>query len=271
MTPIWTKQERSLPEQTSTSLSDNQAYPEACIQAANDYRAFNNFRRNPAYNQILEHVTQEQGAEYLRLLSREPTILAAMDRFKRNDDYGNPITFEYPGCGAVSPTTLRYVKVLAELQSLFGTLENFDICEIGVGYGGQCRVINEYCKPRTYCLVDIRPALALSQRFLDSYILHSVVSYKTANELHPQEYDLAVSNYAFTELPRPLQEVYLRKVILESRRGYMTYNEITPPEFRSYKADELVEMIPGARILPEQPLTHPKNCVIVWGDRTAAR
>lgn len=271
MTPIWTKQERLSPGPTATSLSNNQSYPEACVQAANDCRAFNNFRRNPAYNQILEHVTQQQGAEYLRLLSRNPEILAAMDRFRRNDDYGNPITFEYPGCGTVSPTTLRYVKVLAEMQSLFGTLDSFDICEIGVGYGGQCRVINEYFDPRTYCLVDIRPALALAQRFLDNYILHSVVTYKTANELHQREYDLVVSNYAFTELPRPLQDVYLRKAILDSKRGYITYNEITPAEFRSYKADELVAMIPGARILPEQPLTHHKNCVIVWGDSAAAR
>lgn len=258
-------------EQRSTSLSDNQAYPDACIQAANDYRAFNNFRRNPLYNQILEHVTQEQGAEYLRFISRDPNILAAMERFKTNDAYGNPITFEYPGHGAVSPTTLRYVKVLADLKSLFATLEGLDICEIGVGYGGQCRVIDDYFKPSTYCLVDIQPALALAQRFLDNYILQSVISYKTANELQLREYELVISNYAFTELPRSLQDAYLRKAILNSRRGYITYNEITPPEFRSYKADELVAMIPGARILPEHPLTHPKNCVIVWGESAVGR
>jgi putative sugar O-methyltransferase len=257
--------DRALPESVLTSISDNQTYPQACIQAANDYRAFNAFRRNPSYNEILEHVPESQGAEYLELLSRDPDVLAAMDRFKRNDDHGSPQTFEYPGIGAVSPTTLRYVKVLADIKAHFQTADDLNICEIGVGYGGQCRVINAFFKPRAYCLVDIQPALALAQRFLDNYILHSVLSYKTVNELEPLEYDLVISNYAFTELPRALQDVYLRKVILNSKKGYITYNEITPAEFRSYKADELTSAIPGSKILKEEPLTHPKNCVIVWG------
>ena len=85
------------------------------------------------------------------------------------------------------------------------------------------------------------------------------------NELSPIDYDLAISNYAFTELPRTLQDIYLNRVILKAKRGYITYNEITPKEFNSYKAAELVEMIPGALITKEIPLTHPKNCVIIWG------
>jgi hypothetical protein len=113
--------------------------------------------------------------------------------------------------------------------------------------------------------VDIQPALALAQRYLDNYILHSVLSYKTVNELGPREYDLVIINYAFTELPRGLQDVYLQRVILNSKKGYVTYNEITPAEFRSYKADELISAIPGSKIVKEEPLTHPKNCVIVWG------
>ncbi len=35
--------------------------------------------------------------------------------------------------------------------------------------------------------------------------------------------------------------------------------------FNSYKPDELAAMIPGVKILKEEPLTHPKNCIIVWG------
>ncbi len=80
-----------------------------------------------------------------------------------------------------------------------------------------------------------------------------------------------ISNYAFTELPRTIQEVYLRKVILRSKRGYITYNEITPPAFRSLKVDELTAIIPGTRILKEEPLSHPRNCIIVWGDAGSGR
>lgn len=255
----------SVPARISTSLSDNQAYPQVCINASNDYRFFNNFRRNPIYNQILEHVSEEQGHKYLQLISNDSDILASINNFKPNDNYGNPRMYEYPNIGRISPSTLRYIKVLADIKTHFQTVDNLDICEIGIGYGGQCRVINAYYKPATYCLVDIQPALALAQRFLDNYILHSTLAYKTMNELVQRDYDLVLSNYAFTELPRTIQDIYLNKVILNSKRGYITYNEITSAEFNSYKADELVAIIPGSKILKEEPLTHPKNCIIVWG------
>jgi len=235
------------------------------MQASIDYTFFNNFRRNPVYNQILEHVSEEQGGAYLQIISGYPDILGAMENFKLNDSYGNPRMYEYPGIGSISPTTLRYIKILADLKAHFNTVDGLDICEIGVGYGGQCRIINAYYKPAAYCLVDIQPALALTQRYLDNYILHSVLTYRTMNQLYKDDYDLVLSNYAFTELPRTMQDVYLNKVILNSKRGYITYNEITPKEFNSYKVHELISMIPGSEVLREEPLTHPKNCIIVWG------
>lgn len=255
----------SFSRRISTSLSDNQAYPQVCTQASIDYRIFNNFRRNPVYNEVLEHVSEKQGREYLKLISNDLDILGAINDFKLNDDYGNPRVYEYSGIGMISPTTLRYIKVLVDLKKHFGTLDDLNICEIGAGYGGQCRIINGYHRPAIYCLVDIQPALALAQRFLDNFILHSMLMCKTMNKLEDRNYDLILSNYAFTELPRVIQDVYLSKVILKSKKGYITYNEITPSIFNSYKAIELVEMIPGSKIIKEEPLTHPKNCIILWG------
>lgn len=256
---------RPLVSRMATSLSDNQTYPQVCLQASSDYRLFNRFRRNSTYTEILEHVSEKAGREYLQIISRSPNIRAAMESFKRNDDYGGPKIFDYPGVGRISPSTLRYVKVLADIEGYFSTLSGLNICEIGVGYGGQCRIINAHDQPATYCLVDLQPALALAQRFLDHYVLPAVITYQTMNELERRDYDLVISNYAFTELPRAIQEVYLNKVILNSSRGYITYNEITPESFHSYKADELLAKIPGSVRFDEEPLTHPKNCLIVWG------
>lgn len=256
---------KSFPVRVSTSLSDNQSYPQVCLDATHDLRLFGQFRRHPVYNLILEHVTHEQGSEYLRLASQDAEVMARIDEFKQNDAWGNPRMHTYPGVGEVSPTTLRYVKVLADLKRLFTSLDGLDICEIGVGYGGQCRVVNAFFKPASYRLVDIEPALGLAQRFLDNFALPATIAYRTMNELETRPYDLVISNYAFTELRRSIQDVYLQRVILRSKRGYITYNEINPPEFRSYKARELVDMIPGAKILEEVPLTCPNNCIIVWG------
>jgi putative sugar O-methyltransferase len=254
------------PRCIATSISDDQAYPQVCIKASNDYRRFNNFRRNPIYNMILEHVHNEHGHQYFQAICKDQEILGEMDKFKLNDAYGNPRMYAYNGIGMISPTTLRYIKVLSDLKSHFQTLDNLHICEIGVGYGGQCRVINAYYRPASYCLVDLQPALSLTQRYLDNFILNSVLTYRTANELEPREYDLVISNYAFSELRRDLQTAYLKKVILKSKRGYITYNEIVPDAFKSYQLTELTKLIPGSRVLKEEPLTHSGNALIVWGE-----
>lgn len=255
----------TLSKKISTSLSDNQIYPQVCLNAANDYRCFNQFRQNSIYNEILEHVTEKEGAAYLELIAHDPVLLGEIEKFRQNDLYGTPRIFQYPNVGSVSPSTLRYVKVLSDLKNLFLSLDNLSICEIGVGYGGQCRIINAEYVPASYRLVDIKPALLLAQRFLDNYAIKSTLSYMTMNELEKSNYDLVISNYAFTELPRHIQEIYLNKIILNSRRGYIIYNDINPAEFKSYKKEELLNVIPGSQIIDEVPLTHPNNCVIVWG------
>lgn len=249
----------------AASLSDNDSYPAACARAARDSRLFACFRSEAAYTHILEHVGADLGAEYLRLLAADRVIMEALDEFRRNDDYGGPQTVDYPGVGRFSPTTLRYIKVLKDLKTYFGSLDAMRICEIGVGYGGQCRVIHAVCQPAAYVLVDLPQALLLAQRYLSNFSLpHAPVACSMA-QLAAADYGLVISNYAFTELTREIQDEYLSKVILRAQRGYITYNEITPPSYRSYRAEELLAMIPGARRLPEAPLTHPANCIIQWG------
>lgn len=258
---------RMLEMKMSTSLSDNQQYPDFCLKASNDYKIFNNFRANPVYNTILEHGALQQGMEYLAEAGKNPELLKQMEKFKENDAWGGPVTYEFPPYGKVSPSTLRYVKVLGDLISSFGNMNELRIAEIGVGYGGQCRIINSFFNPASYLLVDIKPALLLAQRYLDNFILPSQVDFKTMNELGAASYDLVISNYAFTELPRAIQVIYLKKIILNSRNGYITYNEITPPHFKSFNRKELLEIIPNSKIIEEIPLTYSNNCIIVWGTR----
>lgn len=252
---------------TSLSLSDNQVYPQACIDASIDYTSFNSFKRNKSYNEILEHVTESQGHQYLEIISKNSDIMKKIDVFKENDKVGNPVLYDYPEIGLFSPTTLRYIKVLVDIEKLFkGFGQDNNICEIGVGYGGQCRIFDSYYSGiNQYYLVDIQPVLLLTQRYLDHYILNTQVIYRTSNELAKKSYDMVISNYAFTELSRELQDKYLKTIILNSKRGYITYNEINPLSFNSYKAAELVSIIPNSKIIAEEPLTHSKNCIIVWG------
>lgn len=257
----------ALQSRQSTSISDNQIYPDFCIKASTDLLVFSNFRRNDVYRKILEHVGFEQGIDYLNEIKKNKfDILKNLELLKKNDDWGNPELFDYPEIGKISPSTLRYVKVLSDLSKLFKTMDGLRICEIGVGYGGQCRIINSVYSPSEYTLVDIKPALMLTQCYLDNYILNAVTKYMTMNELEVKNYDLVISNYAFSELPRNVQDVYLKKVILNSKKGYITFNDISPAHFNSYKSEELTNLIPNSRIIDEKPLTHKNNCIIIWGD-----
>jgi hypothetical protein len=87
------------------------------------------------------------------------------------------------------------------------------------------------------------------------------------NELTKQDYDLFISNYAFTELRREIQDVYLEKIIKNSKRGYITYNEITPDSFNTYKKDELLKLLPNSRTIPDKPEHNHTNCIIIWGEK----
>jgi putative sugar O-methyltransferase len=251
--------------QLKTSLTDNGEYPEFCDRASKDTSLFENFRRNPIYNAALEHDSQEQGREYLELAQKLSGFDSHLEEFKKNDRIGNPEIFEFDGIGEISPTTLRYIKVLSDLEQEFATLDNLSICEIGVGYGGLCRIIDSYFQVKSYCLVDLPPVLAIAQKYLSHFQVRTQITCQTAEELNPEaEYDLVISNYAFTEIRREFQEVYLKKIVLRSKRGYITYNAINPESFNSYSLDELLEIIPNLRILPEIKLTDPNDRMLVW-------
>lgn len=253
-----------------SSISDDDEYPRFCELASGNTRVFRRFRRSAIYMRILEHVTREQGTGYLKQLEADPEMMDRLGGLLVPVDVGGPRTYRFPGVGVVSPTTLRYVKVAADLRRLFGSLDGRRVAEIGVGYAGQARAIATSWKVAGYELYDLPPILTLARRFLtEAGVDLTPFAFHDGRSPEPVEVDLVVSNYAFSELRREIQDAYLENVIRGAPRGYLTYNHISPPELRSYTSDEIVAMIPGARTLPEVPLTDPRNVIIVWGHETS--
>jgi hypothetical protein len=251
-----------------TSFSDNLEYPEFCKKASNDDVVFSSFRRNPAYNKIVELLTEEQGAGFLKEIELNVDSISEIEKFKKNDLFGYPRVYGYPVVGDISPTTLMYIKIIFELENIFGALDGFEIVEVGVGYGGQARIINEKFNIRSYSLLDLDGPLALASKYLGNFEIQSDLFFETIGEISEKKYDLFISNFAFTELRRSIQEEYLYKIILHSKRGYLIYNDINPEEFNSFKKEELLNLIPNSRIITEEPLTSPKNCIIIWGEQS---
>lgn len=253
-----------------TSASDNDYYPALCYAASKEPSYFKDFRRNIVYNRILENVSKEDGQRCLDVIAKNKVKFtdADWDDFLKNDSIGTPKTFSYHINGrtlSASPTTVRYAKVLQDILVLFDTGKIRSVAEIGVGYGGQCRIMTSYLKTlEHYRLFDLPEVLALTERYLGhfdagpaEFVDGTKVDTDTAS-------DLIISNFAFTELIPEVQDIYLKHVILRARAGYITYNALGHNLYRSYSPEQLLEKIPGSSIIPEDPLTCPGNCIIIW-------
>ncbi len=112
------------------------------------------------------------------------------------------------------------------------------------------------------------PKSRIKGKYLDKLELKNV-NYWTINDLpENQDYDLIISNYAFSECTKTIQEIYLEKIINKSLRGYMTCNFISFfGGVGSYSKKELITKISHTtRLLPEKPLTWFNNIVLVWDE-----
>lgn len=220
---------------------------------------------------ILEHVTRELGQAYLNVLRRwAPCVIARIDEFKVNDLVGGPITHAYEGIGRISPTTLRYLKVAADLEACFNWSATTAVAEIGVGYGGQLLCADRLLPFGSWTLFDLQPVLRLATRYLESHLLRGSYRATTLNQLPPTTFDIVVSNYAFSELPATVQIAYLRKVVSLAAAGYMTMNsgrEGTPFAEGHISLTELRKHLPESEIIDEYPRSASGGYIILWGHK----
>jgi hypothetical protein len=245
-----------------SSVTDRDEFLDFCDRAATDDATFATFRRDPTIVGIFEHVSVEHGAAYLDVIKRDQPHLIkdGFDRFRTNDEFGAPVTASYPGIGEVSPVTLRYLKVVSDLETYFGV-------EIGVGYGGQARLLLERWDIRSYSLIDLGPVLRLAKRFLRDAGPYPAARFLEPDLVTARDFDLCISNYAFSELSREAQERYRRAIVARSAAGYMTCNFISDVHgVRSWSKAQLQRMRPDAHWVPEEPLTFEGNAVLLWGD-----
>lgn len=250
------------------SASDNGRYVHIVDLAVRSDRIFKNFRRHPEYRAILEHTEPVFARRCIELIRKQtPQILIRVGDFAINDAYGGAELVDFGNVGKFSPSTLRYVKVLSDLINQFGPLDGKEIAEIGIGYGGQCLVIDTGSKFKKYTMFDLRVVLKLAKKYHDHFLFNTVLEYSTINEFPTdRKFDIVISNYAFSELPAKLQRKYLDKVISRSKHGYLTMNSGRGGHFDQGKltAEEIMQELPESWIIAEDPLTYEFNYVIVW-------
>jgi hypothetical protein len=249
-------------------------------QAVSDPKIFAMFRRDPRYVAVVETLWPETGQAYLDLIEDPVTRQICLDS-ETADKIGGPVTHIYDGA-QLAPTTLRYGKVLNDLVRLFPRLPSVEhIAEIGIGHGGQARIIAEYASRaatslNSYTCLDLLPVLHLARQYLEHFTLRPQFHFLSKLEL-PAGWraDLAISNYAFSELGRNVQEEYLERVLLRSNAGYLTMNSgLWQGEWcgqQCLSAEALLAKLPNAVLLFEEPLAAPDNYLVLFGNHAAGR
>ena len=255
------------------SASDNGEYPELALKAALDPAIFSVFRRHHKYTGILEHVSRKQGEQYLEVI-REKYKLSDEEIFQILQPLmkvGNPKLLRLKGLSnKISTTGLRYLKIALDIKQYTGSKIG-NIVEIGCGYGGQAIILDKILEIESYTFYDLWQVNFLIKRFIENSNFSATYNISTIkeNQLNIRNsWDFCISNYAFSELPKALQKIYINKILNKTKKGFMLMNSGVSGKFgniKNHSQKELLNTLNNANIEDELPLTHENNYLLTWG------
>jgi len=198
------------------------------------------FKSNPRYNMILEHVSEKIGYDYLQLIqSQFPNIFYGnlIEFIGLNDLYGNPKKYNYKITDEIyidcSPTTLRYIYHALIILNHYKTTSSKSIVEVGCGYGGLFLAINYFSKIMDvtideYHIVDLNEACKLIEHYLSLHESQIQIKYFLHDSnLHGSDVlvnDLfLISNYCFTEIDEDNRRKYIDNLLYKTLNGFILW------------------------------------------------
>lgn len=234
------------------TMGDN--FLTACYNIVNDPAEFKSFKQNAAFRSIIGNDVYGRNvsdAIYDNIVN-DVDIMNNIEQFKTNDLYGNPNLYDYPGLGMISPGTMYFINILKDLQANFGDLTNFNIVEIGSGYGGQGKIILD-SGIESYSMIDLEPTLNLCKHYLNLFDYDNV-NYQTSDNIKQQSYDLVISNWCLSEFDEAGMEFYIETVIKHCNNGYFLMN--TWDSRKQFIISALKPYFSSVEEFPEFPKTH---------------
>ena len=204
-----------------------------------------NFKSNNEYNHILEHVSYEQGKQYLNLIENEFSYISyknILEFININDKYGipNKFHFEYKNGEMLycSPTSLRYIYHSLIILNYFKETKLKSMVEIGCGYGGLFIAICYFSKVlnieiNNYHLIDfpyvcnlIKNYIKINENELENkinFVLHDCNNYKNTcleNDL------FLISNYCFSEITDENRNNYIEHLFDKIKNGFIIWQTV---------------------------------------------
>ena len=210
------------------------------IKNANDL-VNSNFKSDNGYREVLEHVSNEIGLEYLEIIKDKFKEFYKNFKYKlielcnKNDKIGDPVKYDFTNNDFIncSSTNLRYI-----LHSLIiidyikeCKLNNLDIIEIGGGYGGLCYFLYNIAELyniniNSYSIFDLEKVNNLSSIYLNHQLNNKKINTYTLNDNYKdglKENSFLISNYAYSEISQKYQDEYTDKII----NPYISYGFLT--------------------------------------------
>jgi len=195
-------------------------YSDIVDDAINNESTFKNFKRNSKYNSIVGMCNELQAKKWLERAEKEfPQIIESIDTFKKNDTIGNPGLWDSKKYGMISSDTMHRINTLCDIEKYFGGLNNKNVVEIGVGYGGLCFVLSSFYDIKSYELVDLDNVVALSKKYLTALNVE-------ANSGETEDFDLTISEFCIAELDNKGISDYYQRYIQKSKSIYLMMNPV---------------------------------------------
>jgi|688.fasta_scaffold577640_1 hypothetical protein len=200
-----------------------------------------NFKNNPNYTYMLEHVSKDQGKAYLELILSNTNITKneIIVFCAKNDVLGNPskeVYNDYLPNISVSPTSLRYIYhahlILTHIK--FINKLNTDIIEVGGGYGGLCLAIYHFAPKyqvniKSYKICDLNVIISLQKLYLNtvepSLQVEFIDAVNYGENINSNDLFL-ISNYCFSEISKEKQDSYIKKLFPKVLHGFIAWNMI---------------------------------------------
>ena len=218
------------------------------------------FKSDPAYRDMLEHVSVDLGNQYIKQLqtsdiyNNNSTFLHSL--CYENDKFGQPVKHLHSNYVTCSPTNFRYIYhsflILEHMQSTQSN--DVDVVEIGGGYGGLCFFVYKIAPLfnitiRSYTIYDLPAPMQLQKQYTSLLNVDANV-----NSSVPPTNAFLISNYAFSEINETNRKMYETIVIPGCTHGFLAWNFIDVYRFTDKPL----------KVIPETPLTGSRNYYVYF-------
>jgi len=169
------------------------------------------------FNRSLEQLVKTDGFEFMTSPFMNHVIGGIKEHGGKFFSYGDkdiiekqivPIFTESPVLPfRISENSEQHLSQISLIIKYLGR-DIKSVVELGAGYGNFSRCFDQFYDVQDYTIIDILNMLILCQRLLDFHKLKRTyldVELDWSSKI-PSEIDLFVSNYAYSETPRELQE-----------------------------------------------------------------